>query len=347
MGEDSAKALTASFYRRADEPEWDRFVTGSANGGLLHTRRFLDYHGARFNDISLMFRDAQNGGLIGILPLAATDTASAISHPGSSFGGLVTQRPDPLVTAQMFALGAQRLQDAGFQTLTILTHPTIFHRQPDDSAQLFLALAGRITALHLWSVIQLSNRTLVSKKRRLAVQSFHRSGLLIRQSDTPADYRQFYQMLTENLAERHQVQPLHGFDELMDLRARLGTSARLFLASTATGELLAATWIWDYENGVWHSQYICSTAEGRRQDAVDALILHCQETAKAAGQRLYSLGRSTLADGWSVNEGLLKFKKRLGCGLAEQRRIEIDLTELRRVSLSWSEGHRLHRPESE
>ncbi len=321
-------------YQPGEREAWDRFVSGSANGGLLYTRRFLDYHDARFNDASLMFREPR-GGLIGLLPLAAVDAVTVVSHPGSSFGGLVTQRPDPLLTAQMLVLAAAHLQEAGFRTMAIVTQPSLFHRQPDDSAQIFLTQAGRTTALHLWSVFQLANHSPIGKKRAHAVRAFHRAGQVIRQSDEPADYRNFYHMLTDNLAARHQARPVHSFDEVMALRERLGASARLFTASTAGGEMLAATWIWDYENGVWHSQYICSTAAGREHDAVDALILHCQEQARTAGQRVYSLGRNTGPDGWSVNEGLLKFKKRLGCGLAEQRRIELDLAALQRVCENW------------
>lgn len=338
MSEPSAPAIEAEFFQSADRHEWDHFVAGSANGGLLHTRRFLDHHGARFRDISLVFRDARKGSLVGVMPIvAARDGAPvAISHAGSSFGGLVTQRPDPLATAEMFVRGSRRLQDAGFKALVVVTHPTIFHRQPDDSDQLFLTLAGRVVELHLWSVIQLHSRTLIGPKRW--ARSARRAGLTMRQSAAPADYRRFYDVLASNLAERHQRTPLHSFDEVMDLTDRLGASARLIVAS-ADAEMLAATWIWDYENGVWHSQYVCATSEGRRRYAVDALILHCTELARDSGQRIYSLGRNTLSDGWRVNEGLLEFKKGLGCGLAAQRRIEVELADLSRTSFDWIAAH--------
>jgi hypothetical protein len=337
MSEAPAQPIEAEFFRPVDRDEWDHFVAGSANGSLLHTRRFLDYHGARFRDVSLLFRDARNGELIGVMPIvAAMDGApTAISHAGSSFGGLITKRPDPLVTAVMFAWGSRRLQDAGFETLAVVTHPTVFHRQPDDSDQLFLTLAGKVAELHLWSVIQLHNRTLVARKCRAYAKSAQRSGLTVHQTESPDDYRRFYDMLARDLGERHQREPLHNFDEVIELRKRFGASARLCVALSAGSEMLAATWIWDYENGIWHSQYICSTPEGRRRRAVDVLLLHCSELARASGQRVYSLGRNTLSDGWHVNDGLLKFKKRLGCGLAAQRRIEVALADLSRVSDDW------------
>lgn len=343
MSEPLAQTIEAAFFRSVDRDEWDHFVAGSANGSLLHTRRFLDYHGARFRDVSLMFRDARKGELIGVMPIVAAMDGSptAISHAGSSFGGLVTKRPDPLVTAEMFALGSRRLQDAGFKTLSVVTHPTVFHRQPDDSDQLFLTLAGTVTELHLWSVIQIYNHTLVARKYRASAELAQRSGLTVHQTESPDDYRRFYDMLARNLGDRHQREPLHNFDEVMELRKRFGASARLCVVLSAGSEMVAATWIWDYENGIWHSQYICSTPKGRRRRAVDVLVLHCTELARASGQRIYSLGRNTLSDGRHVNDGLLKFKKKLGCGLVAQRRIEVALADLIRVSDDWMVKYQL------
>lgn len=340
MSKSAAGFMTANFREPGAGEEWDHFVTVSANGGLLHTRRFLDYHQDRFLDISLMFRDRDGGGLIGVMPIALNSDGgrAAVSHAGSSFGGLVTQRPDPMATAGMLLMAARLLREIGLDTLTVLTHPTIFHRQPDDTQQLFLALAGRVVQHHLWSVMQLGHPVLIGKKRLATAKRAQLGGVVVRESDAPGDYRRFYDTLAYNLEERHQVKPVHSFDEVMDLRARLGSSARLFMATSADLDLLAATWIWDYGNGVWHSQYICSTAEGRRRDAVDALILSCQQAAKEAGQRIYSLGRNTRPDGWQVDAGLLAFKKRLGFGLAEQRRIDVDLAQLHRVCRAWSEG---------
>jgi hypothetical protein len=341
MTENSLARFRAAFYQPSDRDEWDRFIPASANGGVLHSRRFLDHHGDRFRDLSLVFRDARTRRIAGLLPLAAAPAGapSAISHPGSSFGGLIVERPDPVITAAMFALASSLLRAGGFETLIYLTHPTLFHRQPDDTDELFLTLAGRAVEFHLWSVINLHNRLMIGKKRKHAVRTAEKQGIIIRPAEEATDYRAFYDLLLGNLADRHGRKPIHRFDEVMDLRTRLGASARLIAAFAPDGEMVAATWLWDYENGAWHSQYLCASEQGRNKDAVDALVSVCSRMAAEARQNIYSIGRSSGADGWSVNESLLKFKKRLGCGLCAQKKFLAPLTELEKASRDWLARH--------
>ena len=331
------KRVTGNFYRSAEAVEWDRFVAISANGNLLHTRRFLDHHGPRFRDVSLVFRDSRKGHLVGLFPIVADEAgrSTGISHAGSSFGGIVTLSPDPVLAAEMLSVSSQLLLANGIKTLHYKTTPTVFHRQPDDTDMLFLTLAGHVNEFHLWSVIQIQQNFVVGERRRTAIRSTMRSGASVNETDAVGDYHTFYGMLERNLAERHERKPLHSFDQVMDLRERLAEHARLVVVSDSASKLLAATWVWDYGNGVWHSQYICSTAEGRRQYAVDLLLSGCTELALRSGQRIYSLGRSSLADGWHVNRGLMRFKKGLGCGLVAQRHVELDLIELARASEDW------------
>ena len=69
---------------------WDDLVARAVNGTMLHTRRYLSYHGDRFRDRSLLITNSR-GWPIGALP-AAEDPADAsvvTSHPGLTYGGLV------------------------------------------------------------------------------------------------------------------------------------------------------------------------------------------------------------------------------------------------------------------
>ena len=76
-------------YSPQYEASWDEFCARAVNAPFLHTRRFLGYHGGRFQDLSLILRE--EGSIVGVLPAAAlpgTDGAVA-SHPGATYGGLV------------------------------------------------------------------------------------------------------------------------------------------------------------------------------------------------------------------------------------------------------------------
>src|SRR5258706_14896772 len=77
-------------YTGADAERWDDAVARSAAGTFLHTRRFLSYHGDRFQDCSLLCED-RKGRLIGVFPAALKpdDPACVASHPGAPYGGLL------------------------------------------------------------------------------------------------------------------------------------------------------------------------------------------------------------------------------------------------------------------
>ena len=46
-------------HRPEDAARWDAHVARCPKGTVLHTRRFLAYHGARFEDASLIVQDGE------------------------------------------------------------------------------------------------------------------------------------------------------------------------------------------------------------------------------------------------------------------------------------------------
>ena len=57
------------FVDERDTEQWETLVGASRNGTFMHTRRFIDYHGSRFEDCSLVVRDAR-GAVRAIVPAA-------------------------------------------------------------------------------------------------------------------------------------------------------------------------------------------------------------------------------------------------------------------------------------
>ena len=78
-------------YSQNDANVWDAFCGGALQATFLHTRRFLSYHGDRFEDRSLMIED--DGKLLGLFPaaLSLSEEKCVVSHPGITFGGVVHQ----------------------------------------------------------------------------------------------------------------------------------------------------------------------------------------------------------------------------------------------------------------
>src|SRR3954468_17973344 len=88
--EPAAAGVTVDWYAPGDAPAWDAFVATTPTGNFLHTRKFLGYHGTRYEDRSLVFRDARDA-ICGVMPAALSpgDPTTVVSHPGATYGGLL------------------------------------------------------------------------------------------------------------------------------------------------------------------------------------------------------------------------------------------------------------------
>ena len=79
-------------YQESQASAWDTFLKETVNGTFLQSRRFLSYHPiGRFEDCSLMIYDAK-GNLAGLCPAAVQMEDGRkifVSHPGTTFGGLL------------------------------------------------------------------------------------------------------------------------------------------------------------------------------------------------------------------------------------------------------------------
>src|SRR5258705_7003976 len=77
-------------YARGAAAAWDEFVARAPMATLLHTRRYLSYHGERFSDVSVLLVDERQR-VIAVFPAALDpdDDKCVISHPGVTYGGIV------------------------------------------------------------------------------------------------------------------------------------------------------------------------------------------------------------------------------------------------------------------
>ena len=79
-------------YQSCDRKKWDNFVMEkSMNGTFLQTKGFLDYHGERFKDVSLIIYKG-NDTMVAVIPACEIQDQNRRvfhAHCGSTFGGIV------------------------------------------------------------------------------------------------------------------------------------------------------------------------------------------------------------------------------------------------------------------
>lgn len=299
-------------YTPNDAPAWDAFCAASDQATFLHTRRFLSYHGDRFDDASLILED--NGSWLGIFPAARhpANEGCVASHPGLSYGGMV-HRGKLRGTDMIAALSAVCLHyaGAGYSSLLYAPTPAIYHRIPsqDDLYALFRLGAVR-TRCELSIAIDLERRRLPGSRRRRCLDKAGKAGIRIETGTRLL--RRFWPVLTDNLRQRHGVAPVHDLDEITLLADRFPENIRCLCGlsgdDVAAGILLFSTATAD------HIQYAATAPEGRAVGALDAVIEHAVRAAGEAGKRWFDFGISTENQGLTLNDGLHEFKSEFGGG---------------------------------
>lgn len=305
-------------YMESDAVSWDELVSSSPNGTFMHTRRYLQYHGDRFADRSLVFRRPMSDKAEAVFAAAVdpADPERVVSHPGITYGGLVHSSRLKLdeVVAIWSSLRAHYAA-RGFKVLLCRTVPRFLHRLPSDLDLYCLGReGGSIERSVLWNVLSLSGPRHLSKGRKWGIRRAKEHGIVVRREDSDAAYGEYHDLLTSCLETRHGTRPVHSVREMVDIRNRFPEQVSLWTAGLSGGGLMAGTWIFHHGAEAWHAQYIASNDEGRSWNAVEMLLEQLVAEASAAGVKFFSLGASMVPGTQEVDRGLFAFKSAFGYG---------------------------------
>lgn len=317
-------------YDAADAGMWDELVTDSPMGTFLHTRRFLGYHGDRFDDASLVMTDG-HGHPVGLFPAALDpeNARSVISHPGSTFGGLIhSEGISAAETAEMLQSVAEHYRALGIAELVYRTVPGHLTAKPCFADQYALwREGGRLYRRDLWNVIDLSTprKVRMARLRQRRMRRAVAAGLTVELEPSDDAYREFHAILTGNLGDRHHVSPVHTAAEMMMLRDLFPDQISLWIVRDAQARAVSGGWFFLHGTRAWHAQYISTTPAGRELSANDRLIETVIDAALLAGVRYFSFGASTEHQGQILNAGLFDYKASFGFGSVVQDFFRLDL----------------------
>ena len=121
--------------------EWDSFVEKSNNGTIFHKQKFLAYHQHRkYKNCSIIIEYSEQ--IIALIPgaeIIKNNKKYFHSHPGSSYGGIVTKHnvAFKLINELIIAL-EQYLKQNGFANIFLINSPKIYYSAPNDSLDYLL-----------------------------------------------------------------------------------------------------------------------------------------------------------------------------------------------------------------
>ena len=293
---------------------WDKFVSASRNGTFLFRRDFMEYHSDRFEDTSLLIYDNQK--LLGLLPAnrSRRDAATVESHGGLTYGGLLLgDKATAMLTGEMLHAAAEYYLAQGYKQLVYKPTPYIYHRQPTEEPLYWLYRAGAtLETRNVSTAVSLRNPLPLSELRGRKCRQAQNADLRIRGEKSGAaadeDYPAYWDLLTENLEQRHGVRPVHSLQEIKHLKSLFPNEIKLYTAERE-GALLAGVLCFDCGKVV-HAQYIAAGAEARTCGALDLLFATLLEIY--SNRAYFDFGISNEPETGRINEGLIFQKEGFG-----------------------------------
>lgn len=287
--------------------EWNAFVAASKNGTFLFDRRYMDYHGDRFEDCSLMVYFKSR--LYALLPANRKDDM-LYSHQGLTYGGLVMS--DSSTTAlvrELFREMNDWLREAGVRKVVYKHVPWIYASLPAEEDLFALANVCRasLSSRDVGSVVMLNRRLKFSTLRSRCVKKALKAGVVIRESQ---DCSEFWPLLEANLKAKYDARPVHSLGEIALLRSRFPRQIRLFVACRE-GRVIGGTLLYICARTV-KTQYISANEEGRRVGALDLLFTTLMDQCSENGAEYFDFGTSNLPDNNDLNDSLIFQKEGFG-----------------------------------
>lgn len=318
-------SLEVRAYVPEDAVRWDEFCAQALQSTLLHTRAFLSYHGERFVDRSLVVTEKSEW--LGVFPAALdpSEASHVVSHPGSTYGGIVQQgrlRGELIIQALSEIKRYYRSQ--GCAKLTYKAVPTFYHRAPaqDDLYALFRLNATR-TRVDLSSAIDLGCRLPVSERRRRSLKKAGKANVVV--VEGKQYFRELWDVLRQNLASKHGVAPVHSLEEIEMLAERFPN--KILCVCGQVADRVVAGVVLFVTPTVCHAQYIAASEQGYEVSALDLVFDHLIAQASREGKRWFDFGISTESRGQVLNNGLYQFKSEFGGGGAVHEFFELNLAE--------------------
>jgi len=316
--------MDVRLYEPDDANQWDTFCTAAPQATILHCRRFLSYHGDRFQDRSLIVQEGSEW--LAQFPAAVQpgDDATVCSHPGASYGGLLTA---PSLNGErvieILAAIADHYRDQGYQRLRYKAVPHIYHSIPmqDDLYALYRLGANRYRC-DLTATLNLHKRGIVSSRRKRGYKKAVAAGVRVEAGAHLAPA--IWKILEERLPLKHGVRPVHSLAEIQALSDRFPDEIQ-FIAALLGDEVVAAVVLFESES-VSHSQYTTSSEAGNAVGALDLVFEYVIDRAARAGKRYFDFGNSNEDQGRRLNQSLNQFKREFGSGGVVNEFYELDLT---------------------
>lgn len=300
----SVNSIEVYPYVEGMRNDWNSLVDESRNGTFLHKREFIEYHGDRYEDISLVFK--KRNRIVGLLPACRETVNSVRSHLGLTYGGLITDKSQQYRHIEEMLYQARKYyRGLGFSVLYYSAVPRFYCRYPaDEDLYALTAMGARLIRRDLNAVAQGGISEQIDRKKRNKLKKALKNRLRI---EVSPEIGKVYQLIEDSLM-KFDKKPVHSAEELRRLITLFPDNIKCY--AVMSGESYIASAVVFAWRDILHMQYIASSIIGRECCAVEYLLYEIDRFHQ--GELSISFGISTTEQGTELNRTLHHMKEQYG-----------------------------------
>lgn len=325
-GDEYMTELRVVPYDGRSKEKWDDFVLNhSVNGTFLQTKNFLDYHGDRFVDASVIIYKGSST-MVAVIPACMVMEGSRKvfhSHLGSTFGGIVMAEDfyDIEHMDAVMNVFEEHLKREQYDEVWLKCTSDIFAGQSGNLLYYFLFQRGYVSYDEISFYIDFSQykediaSNFASGRRRDYRYSL-KYGLEFRKLETSAQIEKFYSILCDNL-RKFDTSPVHSLEEIIDFKENRIKDKVEFYGVFQENSMISGSMVFLFGDAVFHTQYLAADQSCLKLFPMNFMDYNLIKTARTRGFRYFSFGTSTYEHGKVLNKPLAMFKEGFGtqCGL--------------------------------
>lgn len=305
-------------YNDLYEKKWDEFVLDkSSNGTFLQTRNFLNYHkNNKFRDFSLMF--IYGDEIIAVIPAHIDDDNCVYSHNGSTFGGLIISKAHKNIKFLeiIFDELDKYLHLLRIKKIVLKQTGNIYQKDNANLLDYFLFVNNYKASYEIGYYIDFSsyNENIIDNfnaSTRRAYRNSMKNCLIFKPMSTKEEISIFYEILCNNYAKFNKT-PIHTLDDLYDFYFNRLIRNVKFYGVLYNDVYIAGAMIFDFDNRVFHTQYIASLQEYTKMHIGEFIYYSLINEAKKEDYKYISFGTAVLNGGKTLNKSLAQFKEGFG-----------------------------------
>ena len=308
-------------YENNLKEKWDDFVLNdSINGTFLQSRNFLEYHGNRFKDTSLIIYKGE-GAIVAVVPACSViedNKKIFYSHCGSTFGGIIVGKSFNNIKHMDAILDIleEYLESEKYNLAVMKNTTQIFSTGNIELLSYFLIQRGYHSYCELTSYIDFVeyNKDICSnftKGKRRDYRYSLKQGLEFIRINDDKELEEFYDTLQENL-QKHEKKPVHSLEELLEFKNKRLQNIVEFYGVVWEGKIVAGSMVFNFQDRVFHTQYLASKQQYPHLFLMTFLIANLINEAAKRKFRYFSFGISTEEHGKILNKYLAQFKEEFG-----------------------------------